>query len=124
MLDKRQIRNLFAMLCDLTDEELEKWAGLCESAESSITSRLRENVDVKRNMERLCIAAAACAYFDYMMLSGGAGASSEVKVGDISVKNSGESPDARSIRDNFIAEIADLINVPTGFAFTSAECVI
>lgn len=109
------------MLADLPDQELESYSALCRSAEAQIMDRLRENVDIEREMERLCMAAAACAYYDYAMLSAGRNVSdSEVRVGEISVKSTGGEFDAASIRDHFLELAADLIHIPTGFAFRSA----
>lgn len=120
-LDKRRVLDLFAMFCDLPDQELPDWRGLCDAAEIKLISQLREDVDIPRQMERLCTAAAACAYFEYAMLSHKSGGG--IKVGDISISDSG-GDDAAAIRDHFLAQISDLIAVPTGFVFKSAECAI
>lgn len=121
-LDKQLIRDSFAMFTDMPDSELSYWSILCDNAESMIISHLRENVDARRNMERLCIAAAALAYSDYAaILSGKSGSSGEIRVGDISLRNSGDEFEAASTRDYFIASVSDLIDVPTGFVFQATE---
>lgn len=123
-LDNQKIRDMFAMFTDLPDSELSDWTGLCDSAALQIADRLRENVDVQRHMERLCVAAAATAYCDYTVLTSGAARSSgEIRVGEISLKNTDSQNaglDAIETRDHFLAEIADLIKAPTGFAVRSA----
>lgn len=117
-LDNQLIRDSFAMFTDMPDCEINCWRILCDNAAAQIISRLRENVDVRRNMERLCIAAAALAYSDYAaILSGKSCLPGEIRVGDISLKSSGDEFEAASTRDYFIAAIADLIDAPTGFAF-------
>lgn len=117
-LDNQRILSLFALFTDLPDSELAEWESLCDSAEVKLIGRLRENVDAAKNMERLCNAAAAIAYCDYAMLSAGPCAE-DIKVGDISVKTSGDARDAISTRDYMLAEISDLIEAPTGFVFRS-----
>lgn len=117
-LDSQRILSLFALFTDMPDSELTEWASLCDSAEVKLMGRLRENVDIAKNMERLCSAAAAIAYCDHVMISSGSD-SADIKVGDISVKGSGGAQDAISTRDYMIAEISDLIKAPAGFVFRS-----
>lgn len=119
-LDIQRIRRLFAMLADLDDAELENWESLCLSAETRIISMLREDVNVSWEMERLCMAASALAYCDHAMLSGRTVSDNEIRVGDISVKNTGGEFDAATVRDHFLNSVADLIYLPTGFVFRSA----
>ncbi|MCL2033431.1 MAG: hypothetical protein FWG94_01735 [Oscillospiraceae bacterium] len=125
-LDNELIFNFFSLFTDLHETELEKWRSLCENAGDKIWSLRKRSANVKRNMERLCSAAAACAYCDYVILSGGGtGSSGELRVGDISVKESSHKTaliDASDTRAHFLTEIADLIDAPTGFAVSLAEC--
>lgn len=121
-LNKQLIRDSFAMFTDMPDSEIGNWSILCDNAEAGIVSRLKHDVDVRRNMERLCVAAAALAYFDYTaILSGKSRSSDEIRVGDISLKRSGDEFEAGSTRDYFMAQIADLIDAPTGFVFKATE---
>ena len=125
-LDNELILKFFSLFTDLPDAELLKWKSLCENAGNKIWSLRKNGVNIKRNMERLCSAAAACAYCDYVILAGGGtGSSGELRVGDISVKESSHKTamiDAADTRAHFLAEVADLIDVPTGFAVSLAEC--
>lgn len=118
-LDKQRILSLFALFTDLPDQELSAWEYLCVCASEKISSRLRADADASKNSERLCNAAAALAYCDYAMLTANGGASKEIRVGDISVKNSADTHDAVSTRDYFLEQISDLIEGPAGFAFRS-----
>lgn len=115
-LDKQRILSLFAMFTDMPDSELADWLTLCESAEMKLMKLLREDVDIPKNMERLCNAAAAIAYCDHAMLSG-ASATGNIRVGEISVTTSGDANDAISTRDYMLAEISDLLAAPSGFVF-------
>lgn len=125
-LDDNKIRNFFAVFTDMPDGELPRWNGLCDSAGKQIAGRLRENADIERNMERLCIAAAAVAYCNYTLLQSGAGAD-EIRVGDISLKNSRgntDAIDAIGTREYFLADIADLVSASADFPVSCAECRI
>lgn len=117
-LDKQRILSLFALFSDLPDQELSSWEYLCDCAGEKLLGRLRANADVPKNSERLCSAAAALAYCDYAMLTAG-GSSKEIRVGDISVKNSADTHDAVSTRDYFLGQVSDLIEGSAGFAFRS-----
>lgn len=113
MLDIEQIMRMFSLFSDLEGEALEHWGGLCRAAGARLEARLRADADVEAGMEALCTAAAACAYGDFLMLERAAGASDEVRVGDISLKSSasagGERRDAEEIRDYFLASVAHLL---------------
>lgn len=125
-LDSELIFKYFLLFTDLPDTELEKWKGLCEKAGAEIDRRRKRNADFSRNMERLCSAAAACAYCDYMMISsGGARFADAIRIGDISVQSTAVKStlqDAAGIRDHFLMDIADLIEVPADYAFAVSEC--
>lgn len=117
-LDNQRILSLFALFTDLPDSALVEWTSVCRSAVEKLQRQLREGVDISRNMERLCNAAAAIAYCDYVMISGGAiGMGGDIRVGEISIQSSGDAADAISTRDYMLAEIADLLAAPTGFIF-------
>lgn len=121
-LDKQLIKNSFAMFADLDGADADSWSILCDNAGAQIMSNLRGNIDLRLNMERLCLAAAALAYFDYAaVMAAKANTAGEIRVGDISVKGSGDIFEAESTRDYFMAKIADLVVSPTGFAFKSTE---
>lgn len=119
VLNIQRILQLFALFSDLSDQELYKWKGLCGASGAAILTKLRDGADIKANMERLCTAAAAWAYSDYLMLTSGGG-SDEVRVGDISLKNAQSGAgynDAQEIRLYFMGQISDLVEIGSGFAF-------
>lgn len=113
MLDRERVRALFGLFTDLPDDRLNLWEGLCDNAVGSLMGRLRENVNLPANMERLCTAAAAMAYADYLLLdAGGVGASDEIRVGDITLKKSSsdeKNSDSREIWEYFLGQIGDLL---------------
>lgn len=119
ILDIERILSLFALFTDLPDRQLFAWRGLCAAAAGTIQGKVRADVNIKANMERLCTAAAAWAYSDYLALSAG-GSGEEIRVGDISLKNSktsGGFGEAQEIRNYFMEQIADLVDNVKSFAF-------
>jgi hypothetical protein len=69
------------------------------------------------------VAAAGCAYADYLLLGGSAGMSDEVKIGDIALKNSQSSgkADIRELREYFMGQIADLTKNDNGVFYAIGE---
>ena len=111
-MDLEKITEYFSLFTDESADTLARWRGVCAIAGYRLEARLRpgalplDAVDT----ERLCMAAAACAYGDYLMAKSGDG---EVRVGDISVKAAGTaSRDAADIRNYFLAQAADLLDCP------------
>lgn len=104
---------MFSLFSDLTGDALEPWKSFCEAAACRLEGRLREGVDTEAEMEPLCIAAAALAYGDYLMLEGADGLSDEVQVGDIRLKSGAAATvnrrDAEEICDYFLAGVAHLL---------------
>lgn len=113
MLDRERVRALFGLFTDLPDDRLGLWEGLCDNAADSLMGRLRKGVSLPANRERLCTAAAAMAYADYLLLdAGGAGSSDEIRVGEITLKNSNsgeKNSGSREIREYFLGQIGDLL---------------
>lgn len=113
MLDYDRVLSLFSLFTDLTGDSLARWEGLCQSAARRLEARLRPSAEAEAEMEGLCAAAAAMAYGDYLLLgSAGAGTADEIRVGDISLKNSvshDTKRDAEEIRAYFLNGVAHLL---------------
>lgn len=123
MLDNYRILSIFSLFTDLEEQQALAWQRLCENAAAALCCRIKAGVDVSAHMERLCTAAAAMAYGDYLMLNGASASGGEVRVGDISVKNgsgNGSGGDATEIRAYFLEQVADLLET-RAFAFVQTE---
>lgn len=115
MLDRDRIRALFALFCDLAEEELPRWEALYEAAARYLETRLRPEVDTAAEMEVLCTTSGALAYADYLLLAGGGGCTGTLRVGDISLGESTaqKQGDAAEIRAYFLSSVAHLL-LPKG----------
>lgn len=126
MLDIEKVIRYFSFFTDLDGEELERCRGLCEGGLARIARRLRPECAEAQgeDAERLCMAAAAGAYADYAMLrGGGANATDELRVGDITLKTGSAGTGIRdedAIRDHFLANAADLL-LPAYMPLTGVE---
>ncbi|MBR2177148.1 MAG: hypothetical protein IJ861_09425 [Clostridia bacterium] len=86
------IEKVFAIFCRLSGLNEEESVGLrfiCESSLDHVRSRLKCGVDIRHFCGRIEYAAAALAYYRYVLWGMTDGAGNEIKVGDISVKGRG-----------------------------------
>ena len=120
MLKLQKILTFFSALADIPEQEALRWAPLCENAAAYICGRLR--CGVKENpaphMQRLCMAAAACACNDYRQIKA-AGGGEEVRVGAVHIKPVAGAY-AQDPRDKALLQVADLLE-PEGFVFRQVE---
>lgn len=114
MLDTEKILRAFSLCSDLEGEALSRYEFLCPLAGARLERRLRPGAGSpgEEDMDRLCNAAGAMAYADYLMLGSAPGGA--VRVGDISLGSSSPAgADARELRDWCLAQVADLL-LPEG----------
>lgn len=110
MPDKDRVFALFSLFSDLEGEAAERYRPLCDGAAAAMASRMRPGITEEADLERLCMAAAAGAYCDLLELRGSS-AAEELRVGDITLKNSSRSGsgDSEGVRAHFEALAADLL---------------
>ncbi len=82
-----EIIRIFCRLSGLDCEEAVDFRFMCDTALSYILSRIKAGTDIKCYGGRINFAAAALAYYRYVLWSLTDGVVNEVKVGDISVKH-------------------------------------
>ena len=82
---------IFCRLSGLDYEEAADFRFMCDTALSYIMSRIKHGSDTRCYGGRINFAAAALAYYRYVLWSLTDGAANEVKVGEISVKHGGSS---------------------------------
>ena len=120
MLDIEYIFTWFQKLTRLNEPEATPWLPLCESAARVLLSRLRPDVDLEAEMDRLCMAAASIAHSTFLSHTAhaeNAFSGDSIRVGDITLKSTAGTARAMARDENgFLAHIADLL-APKGFAF-------
>ena len=127
MLNIERVFSLFCLFADLESGEAQRWRWVCENAANSLVRRLRKGVDLAFEMERLCIVAAALAYDSYVAMEpDGFSKSDEIKVGDITIKNSdyaAAKSDSGLIGEHFLAGVYDLLEPPESFLFRLSPAI-
>jgi hypothetical protein len=122
-LDTRLIEQAFRLFMGLEDPGTEipaQYGPLLRGAAAELLRRLKPQVDIAPEMERLCNAAAAMACHSCRAL--GPASAGSIRVGDISVGTGGiDLAGAKALREEHMARIADLLKAPPEFAFISAE---
>jgi hypothetical protein len=124
MLDQDRVFNLFIAFSDLPEETAGRFRPVCQAAADSLCAKLSRRVRLPRDMERLCLAAAAIAYHDFCGI-GSSGLAGEIRVGEISLRHpdwSGSPPSrmAAELRDRFLLDIADILKTPFVFGRVTA----
>ena len=111
MLENDRIFTHFLGMTGLDKETAKAFRPLCDAAGRYLAGRLREGVPLGGNMDRLCLAAAALAYGDWLELGGSALRAQEVRVGEITLRESsaGAAPRGVGLREHFLAGVADLL---------------
>ena len=122
MLDKDRIFTHFVRLSGLDEAGAGAFRALCDAAGQYLAGRLLDGVSVAGNMDRLCLAAAALAYGDWLEFGGGAAGSQEVRVGEITLREggAGAAPRGGGMREHFLAGVADLLAPRTVVMSTEA----
>ena len=82
----QEVLERFAIIANLTSEEITPWTALCEDAENEIRSHLREDTDEEEHSRRLSSAAAALAFYRYMMYRTSVGNVESFSAGELKIK--------------------------------------
>jgi len=117
MLDKDRVFRHFRTMCGLDSAGTGPYRALCDAAAQYILNRLRDDVQLDRNMDRLCFAAAALAYGDWLEVGGSLASAQDIRVGDITLRESGgggrgAAAGGSALREHFLAGVADLLSPP------------
>ena len=120
ILNNESIFSWFCAFSGLKAHEAQQWRLLCESSARLVQSRLREDVCIEADMERVCMAAASVAYNTWLPIaSGGSFSGGQIRVGDIALMNA-PSGGANTGSYDLLSQIADLL-IPEGFAFVQTH---
>ena len=113
------IEKIFRRLSDISPEETIGLRFLCEAAVDYISCRLRNKEECVCG-DRLEFAAAALAYYRYVLWEMTDGGMNEIKVGEISARRGGTAAvdAAEKLCREAFDNIRDLLE-PEGFVFTS-----
>ncbi len=80
------ITDIFTRLSSLKADDVIKFKFMCENAMEYVDSHIKKNIDESAYGSRLCFAAAALAYYRFLLWNISDGNGDELTLGDISVK--------------------------------------
>lgn len=122
MLDGDRVFTHFLQISGLEEGAAEDLRAVCDIAGQYLYGRLRAGVNLAANMDRLCLAAAALAFGDYLEFGGARHSGQEVRIGDVTMRESGgASPAAGRMREHFLAGVADLIAPKNAIIFAGGD---
>ena len=86
-LNIQDVLEKFSIISGLDTQKISQWVYLCRESLDRIVSRLKEDVDVEKNIERITTAAASLAFYKYTLYQASNGGLESFKAGDITIKN-------------------------------------
>ena len=126
-LNEELVRRYFLLYTDLPEQDAPPWEMLWRGAITALTAQLRTDIDTEAHQERLCAAAALWAGGAYDMWRSSRGKNEEVRVGDIVLKNTADTPgqrDGQALQRYALSQIRDLLRTQDGFFLAVApDCV-
>lgn len=78
--------DIFTRLSALEAEDVLKFKFMCENAMEFVNSRIKDNVNTGAYGGRLCFAAAALAYYRFVLWSLTDSGGDEIKIGEVTIK--------------------------------------
>ncbi len=116
MIEFEKVLGAFSLLAELDEEAARAASTVVELAIAELSSLLKTGAFTAENHDRICHAAAALAYYKYVLLS--AARQSGFSVGDmkLSAPSAATLSIAKALRDDAFGAVYDLID-SCSFAF-------
>lgn len=109
--------DIFSRLSSLSAEDILKFRFMCETAMYNVNSYIKKDIDMSDYDGRLCFAAAALAYYRYILWSLTESGNGEVKMGDFTVKANANQLDAAAKLCDGAFDAIKEITKDIGFVF-------
>ena len=91
LLVLQEVLDRFALIANLSADEVTPWIETCEDSISEIESNLRENIDQELNSRRLEAAAAGLSFYKYSLYRASGAGMESFSAGELRIKtNSSE----------------------------------
>ena len=84
------VMKIFGSMAGTDEQETLDYRNLCEAAMNRLTGEQQTQSDVQEEQSSVEFAAAAVAYYHYMLLCLSAEGGNQIKVGDVSVRYSAD----------------------------------
>ena len=85
-MNLQEIIERFTIIANLSESEVYPWISLCEDACEEIKNHLKSGVSIQDNSRRLCVAAAALAFYRYALYRASSGAMESFTAGELRIK--------------------------------------
>ncbi len=76
----------FSIIANLSMDEVSPWIPLCEDACEEIKNHLKKEVSAEENSRRLNVAAAALAFYRYVLYKASGGGMESFAAGELRIK--------------------------------------
>ena len=86
-MDRDEVLRIFCRFAELSELESTEFTFMCETAADNVEQRIRPGADISGYGGRLALAAAALAYYRYVLWSITGTAANEIRVGELSRKS-------------------------------------
>jgi len=86
-MNPEEVLEKFGIIANISVPEISQWSIICEEACEEIKRHLKSGVDINENSHRLNSAAAALAFYRYILYSSAIGNTESFTAGEIRVKN-------------------------------------
>lgn len=122
-MDIFMVLEQFKTLTGLTAAEVQEYLPSCAVAIAGIKARLKSGIDIAENKAILTAAAAANAFYEYVLVNATVQGNTDFKAGDIRIKDDMRAriKAAKELRDNAFSAISHLLK-DTDFSFEAVEC--
>lgn len=81
----------FAIIAGLSMDDISPWIPICEDAYDEIKRNLREETDEDENSRRLNVAAAALAFYRYVLYESSGNRAESFSAGELRIKANAQS---------------------------------
>lgn len=121
-MNVQEVLSRFALLAGLTAEESAPWLPVCGEAVQEINGRVKTGVDTVSQSGRLCVLAAAFAFYRYTLYRGSGAGMESFQAGDVTVSSDWQKnvQTAREMWNETAACAADLLQ-DSGFIFCGVK---
>lgn len=111
-MNLQNIVKRFSIIANISLEEAFPWTEICEEAADEIKSHLKSDVDEDKHRRRLDAAAAALAFYRYILYRASGGGMESFTAGEIRIKSDAKTSVkmALTVWKDAKHSIADLLN--------------
>lgn len=89
-MNLQEILERFAIIASLSMDDISPWIPLCEDACEEIKRHLKEGISEEENARRLNVAAAALAFYRYVLYRTSGGGMESFSAGELRIKTNAE----------------------------------